>query len=361
MNCFKKVLCILLICLMALGTVACGGKTSEEDETYTQMDLMKADLSQYVDVGQYKGIEFEVDPVTVSEGEIDAIMQELVDSKTTYEQYETAVTNRAAAAGDYCEINFKGYLDGELFEGGTADGVPILLGENNGFIDWFEDDLYGVMPGNTVESTGKFPDDYREEYAGREVTFSITLVSIKGHYTIPKLTDAFVAEETEYSSVVAYRNAIHDALMKEAVDKAMLENYNMMWQHILENATFIELPEQQVMYYYTSNRSYYESVAAQYGYTYEEYLEAVGGTDADIMTAAENMVKEELVFYSIAKLENASIDDTEYAEGVAKYAEAQGVTVEQLEESYTKEYIIDNLLWDEVIYSLAAQNTFTVK
>lgn len=361
MNYLKKVLSILLVCLMALGAVACGDKTSEEDEIYTLMDLMNTDLSQYVTVGQYKGLEFEVDPVMVSGSEIDAVVQELVDSKTTYEQYETAVTNRATVAGDYCEINFKGYLDGELFEGGTADGVSILLGENNGFIDWFEDDLYGVMPGNTVESTGKFPDDYYEEYAGREVTFSITLISIKGHYTIPEVTDAFVAENTEHKSVAAYRNAIRDSLMSKAVNDAMLKNYDLMWQHILENATFTELPEQQVMYYYTSNRSYYESIAAQYGYTYEEYLEAVGGTDADVMTAAENMVKEELVFYSIAKLENATIDDAEYAEGVAKYAEAQGVTVEQLEESYTKEYIIDNLLWDEVIYSLAAQNTFTVK
>lgn len=356
----KKVLIILLVFLMTLGAAACGEKTPEE-ETYTMMDLMNTDLSQYVNVGQYKGLDFEVDPVTVSEREIDAVVQELVDSKTTYEQYETAVTNRAAAKGDYCEINFKGYLDGELFEGGTANGVSILLGENNGFIDWFEDDLYGVMPGNTVESTGKFPDDYHEEYAGREVTFVITLVSIKGHYTIPELTDAFVADLTEYNSIVAYRNAIRDALMSEAVNEAMLKNYSIMWEHILENATYIELPRQQVMYYYTANRSYYESVAAQYGCTYEEYLETVGGTDADIMTAAENTVKEELVFYAIAQLENASIDDIEYAEGVAKYAEAQGVTVEQLEQAYSKEYIIDNLLWDEVIYSLAAQNTFTVK
>ena len=69
-------------------------------------------------------------------------------------------------------------------------------------------------------------------------------------------------------------------------------------------------------------------------------------------------MREELVFYSIVKAEGLSISDEEYEEGVADYAEAQGVTVEEMEEEYGRDYISDALLWDKVIYTLFETTTF---
>ena len=112
------------------------------------------------------------------------------------------------------------------------------------------------------------------------------------------------------------------------------------------------------MFYYTSDRSYYESVAEEYGYTYEEYLAACGVDDAYVKKMVEDVIREEIVLYSIAKAENIVVSEEDYAEGLAYYAEAQGVTAEELEAEYGREYIESNLLWDKVIYALFDTTTF---
>lgn len=345
---------LLLLCLCLVGvSVACG-----RDETYTQMDYMTEDLTQYVTLGQYKGLTLTADPITVTDAQVESKILALIDANTVYEEYEEPVVDRLTGAGDYLLIDFAGFMDGEQFEGGTAEDAYILLAEDNGYIDWFEDDLYGVMPGTVVETTNTFPEDYYEEFAGKEVTFKITVKSIKGHYTVPELTDEFIKTQTGSASVEAYRKLVYDTLLAQATETANMTRYQIMWEAILENATIHALPEEQVMFYYTSDRSYYESVAEEYGYTYDEYLEACGVDDAYVKEMAETVIREELVLYSIVKAENVSIDDAAYAEGLAEYAEAQGVTPEELEAEYGRDYIESNLLWDKVIYMLFETTNF---
>lgn len=353
MRYIKQCLAMLLIVLLVIGSVSC-----KKEETYSEMDYMEEDLSAYVTLGQYKGLTLTAAAITVSESTVENKVQALINANTVYEEYETPVTDRVTVAGDYVEIDFAGYMDGEQFEGGTAEGAMILLADDNGYIDWFDDDLYGVMPGTVVETTDRFPDNYHEELAGQEVTFQITVREIVGHYTVPELTDEFVKEKTGCETVEEYRTFVHDTLLAEATEAANMERYQIMWEAILANATIHQIPEEQVMFYYTSDRSYYESVAEGYGYTYEEYLKACGVTDANIKEMGETVVREELVFYSIVKAENISLTEADYEEGLAKYAEMNDMTTDELEAQYGREYIESNILWDKVIYTLFDTMTF---
>ena len=117
------------------------------------------------------------------------------------------------------------------------------------------------------------------------------------------------------------------------------------------------------MFCYTSDRSYYESVAAEYGYTYDEYLAACGATDADVKQMVEDVIREELVFYAIVKAEGLSISDEEYEEGLAMYAAAQSeeISPEDFEAMYGKDAIVDALLWDEMIYALFDTTIFVTE
>ena len=292
-------------------------------------------------------------PVKVEES-----IRNLLDARTSYEEYEEPVTDRLTEAGDYLLVDFAGFMEGEQFEGGTAEGANVLLAEDNGYIDWFEDDLYGVMPGTVVETTNNFPEEYYEEFAGREVTFRITVRAIVGHYSVPTLDDAFIKSETGCETVEEYRTLVYETLLAKATETANMTRYQIMWEAILANATVHSLPEEQVMFYYTSDRSYYESVAEEYGYTYEEYLKACGVDDAYVKEMVENVIREELVLYAIVKAENISISDEDYAEGLAKYAAEQEMTEEEMEEQYGRDYIESNLLWDKVIYELFETTTF---
>ena len=73
---------------------------------------------------------------------------------------------------------------------------------------------------------------------------------------------------------------------------------------------------------------------------------------------SKNYVKDDIIFFSIIKSENITVSDDEYAEGLAEYAIQQGVSGEELEEMYTKDYIRECLLWDKMMVYLASQNTF---
>lgn len=332
--------------------------SGDDGDTYTQMDYMTSDLDKYITLGEYKGIDVVAIRPIVTEAQIDGEIQALIDADTKYEPYEVHVTDRVTERGDFVNIDYVGTMDGEPFEGGSNEGDSVVLAENNGYIDWFEDDLYGVMPGTTVVSTGKFPDDYHEHLAGKEVTFTITVNYIAGHYTIPEFNDEYVKEMVGAESVAEFREMMREYLQAESDASHEMNKYQIMWGQILDGVTVKEYPREQVMFYYTSQRSSLEAYAAQYGYTYDEYLAQAGVDDSYILEMMEARVKEELAFYAIVKAEGLEVTQEDYANGILQYAADQGMSESELVEQYGEEYIKECVLWDKLMVYLAANTTF---
>ena len=380
-NILFKLTAVALVLCLCVAMVACGNNgaddttatsdtsdttapeetkdlAGEDGDTYAEMDYTAEDLSKYVTLGEYKGLQIQAIRPIVSDADIDAEIKSVIDANTSYEPYDEHVTDRATVAGDFVNIDYVGTMDGEVFEGGSNEGDSVVLAENNGYIDWFEDDLYGIMPGTTVKSTGKFPENYHEHLAGKEVTFEITLNYIAGHYTIPELTDAFIKEKTGYETLDEYKEFLRETLQAESDAQYEISKFQTMWQEVIDNTTVIELPESQVMYYYTSQRSAYEAYAAQYGYTYDEFLAEAGVDDSYIVEMMEDRVKEEVVFYSIVKAENIEVTQEDYANGIIQYAADQGMSESALVEQYGEDYIRECVLWDKLMVYLAARNTF---
>ena len=362
----KKIFAFILTFVMLFSFVSCVGDgemiTYSLDDIlsggpYSSFNYMKKDLSRYVEVGEYFGLTVDIDDgAIITDVDVDNIIFEIADSLTTYEPYEIVVKDRATEAGDFVNIDYVGYIDGEEFEGGKNTGDSIVLADYNGFLDWFDDDLYGVMPGTTVETVGVFPNNYSAELAGKEVTFKITVNYIAGHYTIPVIDDALISANTEFKTLSEYREAIREELQAQADSEYDIEKVNSVWQMILESAEIKKLPKQQVGYYYTSERSLYEEYAATYGYTYEGILKELDLTDEDILEYVEERVIEECVFYSIVKAENVQITDAEYQKGIKDYAAYEGVTEQELVNEYGEEYIKEAVLWDKVM-TLLKNNT----
>ena len=144
-----KILALALALVMALALVACYGDTEEttlsteneetegtidttdlageDGDTYAQMDYMATDLSQYVTLGQYKGLDIVAERPIVSDAEIDAELQAVVDAFTTYEPYEVNVTDRVTERGDFVNISYIGTMDGVPFDGGSSEGDSVVL------------------------------------------------------------------------------------------------------------------------------------------------------------------------------------------------------------------------------------------
>ncbi|MFV0292204.1 MAG: trigger factor [Paracoccus sp. (in: a-proteobacteria)] len=93
--------------------------------------------------------------------------------------YEDKRKGSKAAKDDQVVIDFKGSVDGELFEGGTAEDYPLVLGSNS-FIPGFEDQLISAKAGEDIEVKVQFPADYgHEALAGKDAVFATTIKAVK--------------------------------------------------------------------------------------------------------------------------------------------------------------------------------------
>jgi len=111
----------------------------------------------------------EVDDEAVQKG-----IDDLAERSVSY----TAEEGRAAQTGDRVTIDFVGKIDGEAFEGGTAEDAPIVLGQGN-FIPGFEDGLTGVKAGDEKDIAATFPEDYPvDTLKGKAATFSVKVKEV---------------------------------------------------------------------------------------------------------------------------------------------------------------------------------------
>jgi trigger factor len=159
-------------------------------------------LEKSADTGMAYVAVFEVMPEVVLNSLSDAIikrpvaevtdedMAEMVDKlrkqRTTWNEVD-----REAQEGDQITINFKGFIDGEAFDGGSAEGVPLELG-SKGMIAGFEEGLVGAKAGEnrTLELT--FPESYHaESLAGKPATFEVEVTKVS-EAVLPEVNDEFI-------------------------------------------------------------------------------------------------------------------------------------------------------------------------
>jgi len=95
------------------------------------------------------------------------------------QDFESRKAGTKAKDGDQVVMDFVGKVDGEAFEGGSAEDYPLVLGSNS-FIPGFEEQLVGVKSGEEKDVTVSFPDDYQAEHlAGKEAAFACTIKDVK--------------------------------------------------------------------------------------------------------------------------------------------------------------------------------------
>ncbi|WP_042246355.1 trigger factor [Paracoccus sp. PAMC 22219] len=108
-----------------------------------------------------------------------AVTEALENLAKSSQSFEDRKKGTKAKDGDQVTIDFKGFVDGEAFEGGAAEDYPLVLGSNS-FIPGFEDQLVGVKAGEEVKVEVKFPEEYGAPHlAGKDATFECTIKAVK--------------------------------------------------------------------------------------------------------------------------------------------------------------------------------------
>ncbi|KEQ04042.1 MULTISPECIES: trigger factor [Pseudorhizobium] len=119
------------------------------------------------------GIKVVREVVEVSDDEVNEQILKIAESARTYE-----TKKGKAADGDRVTMNYLGKVDGEAFDGGTAEDAELVLGSGR-FIPGFEDQLVGVKAGDEKTITVNFPADYpAANLAGKEATFDVTVKDV---------------------------------------------------------------------------------------------------------------------------------------------------------------------------------------
>lgn len=254
------------------------------------------------------------------------------------------ITDRAIADGDTANINYKGSIDGEYFDGGTADAQDLVIGSHT-FIDTFEEQLIGAKPGDDVEVHVTFPENYgAENLAGKAALFEVHVNSIKG---TPELDAEFVKAHSEANSatVPEFRQEIMDKLIAENTANNMQKaGYSAMTQ-IMEESDLQPAPE-FVDSVLAEQMEDLNADLAMYGVTMEDYLSRMSQTqeefDEELRAQSEEMARYYMVYGQIAKDKNIEVNENSLNLLLAEYEKMYGpgvVTVETLNQEYGEDVV----------------------
>ena len=283
----------------------------------------------------------------------DYIDQNILASFATPEQ----VTDRAAEMGDSVNIDFVGSVDGEEFDGGSAQGYDITLGSGS-FIDDFEDQIAGHTPGETFDVTVTFPDPYQSnpDLAGKEAVFVTTLNYINEN-VLPELTDDWIAENINPYMQLTTVEDLHNYVREQMVYTNMS---NAIYGQLLDTVTFADFPQSTVDYFNNSFLYYNYLSAAQYGMTLEEYVTAMGYESVDqLLSMASSTVeancRQALLVQAIAEQKGVVVDDAAYDANIADVLRTDDV--DTYLDVYGKNYLRANVLMTVIMDQLVADAT----
>lgn len=333
----KRILGItLIVALLACLLTGCAKDRVLYSET---------NLSKYVQLSKYIGIEVNTTTETFKEYTDDIIESDVVNNDL-YAYGKTGTVKE----GDTVNIDYVGRKNGIAFEGGTANGAELEIGSGK-FIAGFEEGLIGKEIGSTVDLNLTFPKDYgNEALNGQAVVFTVKINYVDSKE--PRQPQDFYAD-LEFDSYEAYM-----ADVKERAVKTYLVNY------ITSNSLVLDYPKKDKDYLIDTileveNYNVYMSqqidletyVTSQLGKTMSEYKSNL------ITSEIQPMMNTQMVYYAILDAEKMEIDKEKVEEKIKE-------TIDSFEGKYTRdqiikgygEYYFEALTVSEQIYDLVREN-----
>ena len=289
--------------------------------------VVNVEVKPEFELGAYKGIEISKVDNTVSEEDVEARLNEMVNRNARL----TSVEDKALENGDTAVIDFEGFENGVAFEGGKGENYNLVIGSNT-FIPGFEEQLVGKKAGEEVEVNVTFPEAYHaENLAGKPVVFNVKVNDVKVK-EVPALDDEFAKDTTEFETLAELRADVKAKLEEQAKNAADAEMRNALVEKVSAN-TEVEVPEAMVQHQ-IDNMLMELNYQLQYqGLNLEQLLQMTGrGLDElreERRADAERLVKSSLVLEAIAEKENVEANDADVDAELEKMAAMYNMEVEK--------------------------------
>ena len=247
--------------------------------------------------------------------------------------------DRPAENGDTVVIDFEGSVDGEVFEGGTAENHPLVLGSGS-FIPGFEDQLVGATADSDVEVNVTFPEDYQaKDLAGKAAVFKVKVHEIKKK-ELPEINDEFAQDVSEFDTLDEYKEDVKKGIAEQKEKAVRQEKQEKIIRQIVENAE-MDIPDPMVI---TQTRQMMDQFAQQMqsnGLSMAQYYQFTGLTPDGLLEQmkpqAQKNIENRLVLEAIAAAEGITASEEEVEKEFANIAERYGLTVDKVKEIFADE------------------------
>lgn len=337
----KSYLAAALMLTMALTFTACGkpgdngseAGTKESTSGVNYSEQLQKDFEtykQYVNLGEYKGVEVEVDrsALDVTQDQVTAYIDNIRSSKGE----NTEVTTGTTKLGDKIKLDYSGTLNGVAFSGGTATDVEYTIGSGR-FIEDLDKGLAGLEVGREYDIPCHFDDSYsNSDLAGKDVNFNVKVNAIVTT-TLPEYNDDFVktivatgSYDTQAQTTDEFTKYVEQTLKDSAQQSFDSNKYSAVWDKINETTTVSGYPEDEIA---DLKQTINDNVKSEYSYygtyysgidSFESYLKNVYGFADEAAfneyadQYARNYLKEKMILTLIGEKESVTVSDDEINE-----------------------------------------------
>ena len=283
-----------------------------------------------VTLGEYKGLEYEAQPVEVTDEEVEEELKKVQNQQAR----TVTVEDRPVADGNIVTIDYEGFVDGTAFAGGKGTDYDLTIGSHS-FIDTFEEQLVGKNAGEETEVNVTFPEQYHEaSLAGKPATFKVTVKAIKAK-ELPELDDEFASEVSDFETLDEYKADLKTKALERKEKEAKTAKQNALVDKAVENAS-MEIADAMITSQARNMANDFAQRLQMQGMTVDQYLQYTGLTREALVDQmkpqAETRIKNRLVLEAIAKAENIEVSDEEVEAEMQKMADAYKMELDKVKE-----------------------------
>lgn len=300
-----------------------------EDGSFTYVAMV--DVKPVFELGQYKGLEIELPPLSVSDLEIDLELQRI---RRRQAAVQSAPEGHAIAMDDLVTVDFQGFHDGKAMKAVHSENYLVDMGTNRLGED-FEKKLLGLHQGEKTLYEVDFPAKYPNPLlAGRKVEFKVDVKEVKVR-VMPDLDDELAKDVDEnYKSLDDLKNAIRADLTKAREVARQGDLDDKIMSRLVEQSSF-SVPKRLVNYELQEILKQMEADLKLSGLTFE-----TAGLDLKELVErnrgfAEQRVKGDFILKRIAEVEGIKLGNEDLERGYQRIADQYNMGIEEVK-SYFK-------------------------
>ena len=315
--------------------------TLPEDQSEVENVISgKTDLSYTVAVevvpqialADFKAIKLEKIVADVADLEVDEGVRRIAEQNRAYTARPEGAT---AESGDRVVISFKGTVNGEAFEGGSGDNVPVKIGTNV-FLPGFEDQLLGIAAGDTRTVNATFPADYAaEKLAGQAASFEVVAKAVEQPNELT-IDDAFAAS-LGIESLDRLRQAVKERIAQEYTGASRQK----LKRELLDKLDVLhkfEAPPSLVEQEFTNVWNTVQADLKSQNRTFEQEGTTEDKAREEYRSIADRRVRLGLVLAEIGDKNNIKVNDDEVSRAVMERARQYPGREREVWDYYQKNY-----------------------